>query len=175
MDGIGDRDRPSGLRADECPVCLTVHKQHPVTHPNEFVLSRRADVPEFDAPRPNLNRIAEEGWTKIVDVVRSHDARALYRPLRTCPSRRLEMADRCILHPLNAGDVVDMSVLIERTLRDIETMPEDARDATRTTPALYVPAYGRSDMLRSDQTGSTVPQCQRILTRAPPANRVDIN
>jgi hypothetical protein len=71
-------------------------------------------------PTCELERVRRQRRASILDVMRTHDPRRVGRVHRVQAADDGEVPYGGVLHPLNVGDVVDVSVPIDHVLRDRE-------------------------------------------------------
>ena len=102
---------PATLRIDEDPVRFTLRNHYSLL--NKFVVPHGFDALHASNPSPHDQFVILEDWTQILDLVGSrHPDRAVLGH-HACPAQGLEMQDRDVLHPLDIGHIVDVTIAVD--------------------------------------------------------------
>lgn len=123
ISGNGARTSTRGVHED--PVGFPPGKKRVVGFSHEFIPAEGPYSTEVDNPCEGINSVARERRTQILNLVRSLHPGGSGCVHRSSTSGRIGMENGDVLHPLNVGDVVNVSVLVRHGGGDRELVPVD--------------------------------------------------
>ena len=121
--GNGARTSTRGVHED--PVGFPPGNKRVVGFSHEFIPAEGPHPTEVDNPREGINSVACERRTQILNLVRAYHPGGSGCVHRPSASGRIGMENGDVLHPLNVGDAINVSVLVRHDGGDRELVSVD--------------------------------------------------